>query len=53
MNSAALVTISQLSDLSEFPFSLYNLNVADLYMHASVSLCVYAFVHVSTLVWHS
>ena len=35
----ALVTTSRLSDFSEF---LYNTS-----MHASVSLCVYALVHVS------
>ena len=40
MNSAALVTTSRLSDFSEFPF--YNAS-----MHASVSLCVHALVHVS------
>ena len=47
MNSATLVTISRLSNLGEFPSSLHK----HLYMHASVSLCVYAFVLVSTLVW--
>ena len=51
VNSAALVTISWLSDLSEFlsPFTIYMCAQA---VHACVvSLYVYAFVHVSTLVW--